>query len=658
MMYLSALSFIASVLYFYEGYNAYHLNKKSKLCRIFFILTISMTIWSFAGGFIYLAVDIYQYSFWNKLSAFGWCTFEAIALHFVMVLTGNKNMRLWYIKLIVYTPAVIFLIMVLFLFGPEINTPLLTQNIFYIGNFLYNFSYLLASIILVVVWGMKSQSRIIKVQVRIIAISSVIPFILNLVIQDIMPLVGLPKLPYMGQLFMLIMLWGVNNSIFKYQFMSIPTTKITNELFHELKGLTFLLDARGFVIKSNRNVSALLRREVEEAAGCHITKLICHPEFCLLMKNCESIYEPVKIRNILLPSETGSLHPFHISVVPLLSRSSLLQGFLIIGEDVSATEELHQEIRKHKKTNDKLANSEKLFRTVLEVTPVPIILTSKRSSLIIYMNTQAQELLLEDRIELIGRNISEFFLNQEDREELVKSMTSGCNIYKKETALKRKDGSELLGTLTMIPSVYQEEEVSLFCIIDITTQRKIEETLKQNNESINKLNNELLMMNNILTNKSIKDSLTNLYNHQYINEVLERTLHNAIQKNTKLCVMMLDVDYFKQVNDRFGHQIGDKVLITISDIISNSVRKEDYVGRYGGEEFLVVLPDIDLETAIRIAERIRTEVQTFDFGVNELKTTISIGLVQHTGETSNALINNADMLLYRAKNNGRNRVEA
>lgn len=658
MVYLSALSFMASVLYFYEGYNAYKLNKKSELCRLFFVITISMTIWSFAGGFIYLAVNQYQYSFWNKLSAFGWCTFEAIALHFVMALTGNKHMRHWYIKLIVYMPAGIFLGMVLFLYGPGIDTPLLTRNIFNIGNFLYNFSYLLASIILVVVWGIKSQSRIIKIQARVIAISSIIPFILNLFIQDIMPLIGMPKLPYMGQLFMLIMLWGVNNSIFKYQFMSIPTSLITNELFHELNGLTLLLDSRGFIIKSNRNVKVLLGCEVEAATGYHITELIDHPEFCLLMKDCEAIHKPVKLQKILLPSETGDLHPFHISVVPLLSRSNLLQGFLIVGEDVSATEELYQEIEEHKITNVKLSNSEKLFRTVLEITPVPIILTSKRTGLIIFLNTQAQELFLEDKSELNGRNISEFFVYSEDRDYLFESMMSGRDINKKETALKRKDGSELLGILTMIPSVYQDEEVSLFCIIDITNQRKIEETLKQNNESINKLNNELLIMNNILTNKSIKDSLTNLYNHQYINEVLENKLHSAVQEDAKLCLMMLDVDYFKQVNDRYGHQIGDKVLITISNIISNNVRKEDYVGRYGGEEFMVILPDVDLEAAFRIAERIRVNVETFDFGVEALKTTLSIGVVQYVGETSNALINKADMLLYQAKNNGRNRVEA
>jgi diguanylate cyclase (GGDEF)-like protein len=209
----------------------------------------------------------------------------------------------------------------------------------------------------------------------------------------------------------------------------------------------------------------------------------------------------------------------------------------------------------------------------------------------------------------------------------------------------------------MIPSVYQEEEISLSCIIDITSQKKIEETLKQNNDNINKLNSELVMMNNILINKSIKDSLTNLYNHQYINEVLENLLLRTKQDKSNLCIMMLDIDYFKRVNDQFGHLAGDKVLVTICELISKNVRKEDFIGRYGGEEFLVILPGLRLEAAARVAEIIRRSIQSHDFGLNDQRITVSIGVAHYNGETSNVLINRADMLLYQAKSKGRNRVE-
>ena len=657
MIYLSALSYTAAIMYFVVGINAYTMNKKSELCRIFFVMTLSMTIWSFAWGFIYLAGDVVEYSFWNKISAFGWCTFEAIILYFVMILTRNKFIHYWYVKLLIFLPAGISLYMVLFLFGPGIYTEPLIEKSFYIGNFLYNFTYLLLSILIISYWGYKSSSRIQKRQALIIAFSSFVPFVLNLFVQYILPEIIGYNLPNMGQIFTLVMLWGVNRSIIQYQFMPIPTTLITNKLFQELNGLTFLTDSEGYVIKSNRQAYTLLEYQEEEMIGSHITAIIKHTMVEELVKDCEAIHEPVRLTDILLPSKTGSLIPFNISIVPLHSRSKLLLGLLIIGEDIRATKELYDEIEKHKLTNDRLSNSEKLSRTILEIAPVPIIMTSQKTGLIMYLNTEAQHLFDADKSDLIGFDTVEHFTNTKENDSLIEMLRSEKTITNKEVVIKRKHGSEVRGILTMIPSVYQGEEVSLSCIVDITNQKRIEEALKQRNENINKLNDELVTMNKILMNKSIKDSLTNLYNHQYINEVLERMLQKASQEKIDLCIMMLDIDYFKRVNDQFGHLIGDRVLVIVSELISRNVQKDDYIGRYGGEEFLIILPDTRLETAVNIGESIRSSIADCDLGLKDFRVTLSIGVVQYAGETSNVLINKADLLLYQAKYKGRNRVE-
>lgn len=657
MIHLSALSYAAAILYFIVGFNAYKLNKKSELCKLFLAMNLSMTIWSFAWGFLYLTENVVDYSFWNKVSAFGWCTFEAIVLYFVMVLTRNRLIRNWYVKLLVLLPAVISLYMVLFLFGPGIDTDPLIATIFYIGNFIYNFSYLLLSILIIIHWGYKSRSKIQKKQAWIISLSSFIPFMLNLLFQNILPMMGLFRLPNMGQIFTLIMLWGVNYSIIQYQFMSIPTALITNELFQELNGLTFLLNPQGYIIKTNRQVQTLLEYRNEETTDRPFTDIIQHLEIKKLMEDCEAIHQPVRLTELFLASKTGKLLPFNMSIVPLHSKSNLLLGFLVVGEDMSATRGLYDEIEKHKLTNEKLTNSEKLSSTILEIAPVPILLTSKHTGRIMYLNTQAQELFGEDKTKLIGSDATEYIIDTQEEENLLELIGSGRTINNKEVVIKRKNGSEIQGILTMIPSVYQEEEISLSCIIDITSQKKIEETLKQNNDNINKLNSELVMMNNILINKSIKDSLTNLYNHQYINEVLENLLLRTKQDKSNLCIMMLDIDYFKRVNDQFGHLAGDKVLVTICELISKNVRKEDFIGRYGGEEFLVILPGLRLEAAARVAEIIRRSIQSHDFGLNDQRITVSIGVAHYNGETSNVLINRADMLLYQAKSKGRNRVE-
>lgn len=120
---------------------------------------------------------------------------------------------------------------------------------------------------------------------------------------------------------------------------------------------------------------------------------------------------------------------------------------------------------------------------------------------------------------------------------------------------------------------------------------------------------------------------------------------------------MLDIDFFKRVNDTYGHQFGDRVLQKVANTITESIRENDSVGRYGGEEFLVVLPDTEMTHAIFIAERIRKAVEHLDFYENA-HITISGGLTVFQGETIVELIDIVDKKLYEAKNDGRNRIKA
>jgi diguanylate cyclase (GGDEF)-like protein/PAS domain S-box-containing protein len=656
MVYLTMLSLTAALIYFLVGFNVIRLNRQSEICRIFFVLTLSLVIWALPGAFIYLAENTVEYSFWNKISAFGWCTFEAIALYFVMTLTENRLMRHRYFRIFILLPAGIFLYMVLFLFGPNINTSPIIESVFYKGNFLYNLLYPLVSIILILRWGLKSKSRITKKQALIISVSSLISLLLTLILQTVLPAIGVLWIPSMGQVYSLVMMMGVYYAIYRYQFMSIPTALITTELFKELTGLAFLLDSQGFIIKANRQLQHLLGYKEVEVIGRHITEIVKHPDFDKVMSASETINTAVRYDELLLPARTGTMLPFKLSIRPICIRDGFQLGLLIIGEDIRLTKELFEEIEKRKLMNDRLVQSEGLFRTLLEITPIPIILTSKLTGRMIYVNAQAEELLEADKAELIDGHLTDSFKELKDKDDFYVSLITGKEIRDKELVLIKKDHSELLVLLSMISSIYQEEEVSLSCIIDITNQKKTEAMLKLNNENINKLNNELVEMNNKLFQKSSRDSLTNLYNHQYINKILEDMLlqeHNKVE----LCVMMLDIDFFKKVNDNYGHLTGDKVLVTVSDIIKKCIRKEDYIGRYGGEEFLVILPHTTMSEAVMIAERIRSSTEAYDYGVEGLSLTISIGVAQYAGETPNMLVNKADKLLYQAKSMGRNRFE-
>lgn len=163
---------------------------------------------------------------------------------------------------------------------------------------------------------------------------------------------------------------------------------------------------------------------------------------------------------------------------------------------------------------------------------------------------------------------------------------------------------------------------------------------------------------------AITDQLTGLYNRHYMSRHLDTEIANAGKSGHPLAFLILDIDHFKSVNDRFGHDIGDEVLREFANRISANVRGIDLACRFGGEEFVVVMPDTDVEFASVVAERLRRGVETTPFPISrephKLNVTISIGIAgsEPGNDTAEALLYRADQALYRAKREGRNRVVA
>jgi diguanylate cyclase (GGDEF)-like protein len=160
---------------------------------------------------------------------------------------------------------------------------------------------------------------------------------------------------------------------------------------------------------------------------------------------------------------------------------------------------------------------------------------------------------------------------------------------------------------------------------------------------------------------AIYDTLTNVHNRRYFDERIGAETKKSFLSGTPLSLVMVDIDYFKNVNDTYGHTEGDKVLYKIASLLKNSVRKDDTVARYGGEEFVLILPGAKLEVTSMIAERIRRLVETtlFEVGQTQIHLTISLGisnLPSHRAKSEEELIKMADHALYNAKRGGRNRV--
>ncbi len=153
------------------------------------------------------------------------------------------------------------------------------------------------------------------------------------------------------------------------------------------------------------------------------------------------------------------------------------------------------------------------------------------------------------------------------------------------------------------------------------------------------------------------DGMTGLNNRSKSESIIVEEIQRSERYKRKLSVILLDIDYFKSVNDNYGHHVGDAVLKEFSSILKNSMRKVDEVGRWGGEEFLIILPETGIKEAASFAEHLRSKIEDHMFTVIDHKTA-SLGVAEYIqGDGPQSLINRADKALYKAKGNGRNQIQ-
>lgn len=181
-------------------------------------------------------------------------------------------------------------------------------------------------------------------------------------------------------------------------------------------------------------------------------------------------------------------------------------------------------------------------------------------------------------------------------------------------------------------------------------------------QQLYELNEKLLAAQYELKHQAMHDALTGIYNHGAIVEHLEAQLARTTRHNQPISVIMIDVDHFKQFNDTYGHLAGDAMLKFVAARMKECLREYDYIGRYGGEEFLVVLGDADYETAVKTAERLNQVVErasvTFDGKLLAATISVGVAVAENCGIFNAAqIIAEADRELYKAKSNGRNRFE-
>jgi diguanylate cyclase (GGDEF)-like protein len=172
-----------------------------------------------------------------------------------------------------------------------------------------------------------------------------------------------------------------------------------------------------------------------------------------------------------------------------------------------------------------------------------------------------------------------------------------------------------------------------------------------------------LKLRETLRNQSVRDPLTGLFNRRYMEESLERELSRAARNQRTLGLIMIDIDHFKHFNDTYGHEAGDTLLRELGDFLQIHVREGDIPCRYGGEEFILILPEVTISTAVQRAEQLREEfrrkiVKYDGQSLGTITLSFGVALFPLHATTADSLLRQADKALYRAKGGGRDRVEA
>lgn len=308
---------------------------------------------------------------------------------------------------------------------------------------------------------------------------------------------------------------------------------------------------------------------------------------------------------------------------------------------------------------DRLEVSETLYKSFLNASPDAVVISDGNGTILVA--SPAAYALVGMRVDedtLPGHKLFEF-VAPEERPRLFGNLARlyrGHNPGMNEYRAVRIDGQEFIMEVKseVIKGATHMPERMVSIVRDITERRKMEDELQKREETLRQLAQELRNQNAQLHETASYDKLTGVRNRAY----LEAYLTGEIEKrrNEPMSILLLDLDHFKAVNDAYGHDVGDQVLMHVAATVQNSIRKTDVFARWGGEEFVAYLPGAPIGEAYAAAEKIRNAAEQSPYeGVGKI--TVSIGVAQYRGEKDiNDWIKRADVEMYKAKNLGRNRV--
>ena len=328
-----------------------------------------------------------------------------------------------------------------------------------------------------------------------------------------------------------------------------------------------------------------------------------------------------------LDKPMGSMRDVYVDKAPIMGKSGDIIGIAGAIADITEVRLLE---------ND-LSESTYRLESLLNALPVAIVIIDYKTQKIVDLNPQAMLMLGYTREQLAGRKCRSLMCGgQTDHCPLV---DPDLSLERSESIVTDADGKKIPVLKSIILTEIDNKKLLLECFSDISEQKVLENQLREMAET---------------------DFLTRLFNRRHFIGRAEKELSRSRRYNSSVSLIMLDIDWFKKINDQYGHAAGDEVLKGVAQICQEAVREIDIVGRIGGEEFSMVLIECDTDGALIVAERIRKQVAShpFEYEQKAIHCTVSIGISAFVAKEDHLenLMKRADIALYRAKQAGRNRT--
>lgn len=322
------------------------------------------------------------------------------------------------------------------------------------------------------------------------------------------------------------------------------------------------------------------------------------------------------------------------------------------GIDVTERREMEQQVQR----------SQHVLRTLIDAAPTWLSMIDRDGRMVIANQRYSETFGLSIK-SIKGKHYSSVFPTETSirLESLLDECFSGKQVEFDDEWNVRGQSTRFVHGMC-VPVFEGETVVSVVtAIMDLTEIQNAQSRLRSANAELERRVEEVHALQALLREQAIRDPLSGLYNRRYLDETLDRELARALREGYPVSIVMCDIDYFKALNDTYGHQAGDEVIRSLARFLREQARASDILCRYGGEEFLLVLPGMSPDNALERIDAWRKKLaeRRVIFGPFELSTTVSFGIASYPahGETPELLIAAADQALYLAKRKGRNRVE-